>query len=89
VVIPAIIYMFSESSGLGAVVFTIWVILGSLSDNILKPMLLGRGMKIPMLVILLGAIGGMLLMGLIGLFIGAVVMSLGYQLLQIWLSMVE
>lgn len=86
VVLPVIIYMFSLLPGTQAVIFTIWVIAGGLSDNIFKPMLLGRGMEIPMLVILIGAIGGMMLMGIIGLFIGSVVLALGYQLFQMWIK---
>ncbi|WP_297097611.1 AI-2E family transporter [uncultured Draconibacterium sp.] len=89
IIIPLIIYMFSAVGGAPAVLFTIWGIVGALSDNVLKPMLLGRGLNIPMLVILIGAIGGMLLMGMIGLFIGAVVMALGYQILQLWLDDVK
>ena len=58
----------------------------SFSDGLLKPLLLGRGVKAPMLVILLGAIGGMLMFGIIGLFIGAVVLALGYTLLVAWLK---
>jgi predicted PurR-regulated permease PerM len=54
-------------------------------DNVLKPLLLGRGMTVPMLVIFLGAIGGFLASGIIGLFIGAVVLVLGYELFQEWL----
>jgi len=83
-ILPIVIYMFSVLSGGSAIIFTIWLLLGGLSDNFLKPMLLGRGMSIPMPVILIGAIGGMLLMGIIGLFIGAVVMAVGYQLLTLW-----
>ena len=49
-------------------------------------MLLGRGMKIPMLVILIGSIGGMMLTGITGLFMGAVVLALGYQIFQDWVS---
>ncbi|MEN8117727.1 MAG: AI-2E family transporter [Bacteroidota bacterium] len=86
VVLPVIIYMFSAVGGASAIIFAIWGILGGLSDNFLKPMLLGRGLDIPMLAILIGAIGGMVLMGIIGLFIGAVVMALAYQILQIWLN---
>jgi len=86
VVLPVIIYMFSVLPGTQAVIFSIWVIIGGLSDNFIKPMLLGRGMQIPMLVILIGAIGGMMLMGIIGLFIGSVVLALGYQLFQMWIE---
>jgi len=89
IIIPLIIYMFSAVGGAPAVLFTIWGVVGALSDNVLKPMLLGRGLNIPMLVILIGAIGGMLLMGMIGLFIGAVVLALGYQILQLWLDGVK
>lgn len=86
VIIPLIIYMFSQVGGSSAVIFAIWGILGALSDNFIKPLLLGRGMNIPMIIILIGAIGGMIAMGIIGLFIGAVVMALGYQLFQLWLK---
>lgn len=84
IVLPVIIYMFTIMSGTSATIFALWCILGSLSDNFFKPMLLGRGMEIPMLVILIGSIGGMMLTGITGLFIGAVILALGYQLFQIW-----
>jgi predicted PurR-regulated permease PerM len=51
-------------------------------------MFLGRGMKLPMLVILLGAIGGMLMSGIIGLFVGAVVLAIGYELMIDWLDQI-
>lgn len=86
IVIPLIIYMFSSVGGTNAVLFAIWAIIGALSDNFIKPMLLGRGMEIPMLIILIGAIGGMIAMGIIGLFIGAVILALGYQLFQLWIE---
>jgi predicted PurR-regulated permease PerM len=57
-----------------------------MSDAFLKPLFLGRGMSIPMVVILLGAIGGMLLSGIIGLFVGAIALALGYELLIDWLN---
>ena len=56
------------------------------SDTFLKPMLLGRGVESPMLVILIGAIGGAIASGIIGLFIGAVVLALGYELLVAWMA---
>jgi predicted PurR-regulated permease PerM len=55
-------------------------------DNFLKPVLLGRKAPVPMLVIFLGTIGGFISMGFIGLFIGAVILSLGFKLLQAWLE---
>jgi predicted PurR-regulated permease PerM len=83
---PVAIYVFSSSSTTVAVMFLIWAIVISGSDTFLKPMLLGRGLDVPMLVILLGAIGGMILSGIIGLFVGAVVLALGYKLFQAWLA---
>lgn len=89
VLVPVIIYVFSVASTPVAIVFMIWSILVSLSDMVLKPMLLGRGVDAPMLVILLGAIGGMLTAGIVGLFIGAVILAVGYKLLQAWIHLGE
>ena len=83
---PVIFYVFSVSSQTAAVVFAIWSVFVSISDSFLKPLLLGRGVPVPMLVILIGAIGGMMLSGIIGLFVGAVVLSFGFKLFQAWLD---
>lgn len=83
---PIIIYVFSIAETVPAVLFMIWSILVGVSDTFLKPLFLGRGMDIPMLVILLGAIGGMILSGIIGLFVGAVVLAVGYRLFLAWLN---
>jgi predicted PurR-regulated permease PerM len=86
ILLPVAIYVFSTAATLPAVLFLIWAIIVSGSDAFLKPLLLGRGVNVPTLVILLGAIGGMMLSGIIGLFVGAVVLALGYQLFMAWLS---
>lgn len=83
--IPAILIAFSIAEPAYAVIFTIYSILVAISDNFLKPMLLGKGLKTPIIIILLGTIGGMLLHGIIGMFIGAVVLAVVYQLYQFWL----
>ncbi|WP_354625219.1 AI-2E family transporter [Psychromonas sp. MME2] len=83
---PIIAYVFSVSPGTEAVIFAVWCVIVSGSDTFLKPLLLGRGVDVPMIVILMGAIGGMLMSGIIGLFVGAVVLSVGYKLLLEWLS---
>jgi predicted PurR-regulated permease PerM len=85
VLAPVVFYVFSTSSTTVAVIFMIWAILVSMSDAVLKPLLLGRGVDVPMLVILMGAIGGMITSGIVGLFTGAVVLALGYKLLQAWM----
>ncbi len=82
---PIAAYLFTVTDTTPAVIFTIYAILVSMSDGILKPLVLGRGVATPMLVILLGAIGGMLMSGVIGLFTGAVVLALGYELLVAWI----
>jgi predicted PurR-regulated permease PerM len=87
VVIPVIVYMFATGDTLTAVLFLIWNALIMVLDNILKPLLLGRGVDVPMVVIFLGSIGGLLLSGIVGLFLGAIVLALGYKLFQTWLNM--
>jgi predicted PurR-regulated permease PerM len=86
---PVIAYVFSQGSGTAEIVFTIYMLIVGASDGVLKPMLMGRGVDIPMLVILIGAIGGMILMGMIGLFIGAVIFALAYKLFGLWMAEVE
>jgi predicted PurR-regulated permease PerM len=86
IVIPIIIYLFYTADTFTAVAFVIYYIPLALMDNILKPILLGRGVKTPMAIIFIGAIGGLLSYGVIGLFIGAVILALGYELFLLWLN---
>ena len=86
---PVIAYVFSQGTGTAEVIFAIYMIIVGASDGILKPILMGRGVDIPMLIILIGAIGGMILMGMIGLFVGAVIFALAYKLFGLWISEVE
>jgi len=83
---PIIVYVYSVADPVMATVFAVWSVLASSSDVVLKPLLLGRGLDVPMLVILLGAIGGMILSGIVGLFVGAVVLVLGYELIEFWIK---
>jgi predicted PurR-regulated permease PerM len=85
VLIPAVIYVFATASVTKAVIFLVWCIIVGLMDNILKPLLMGRGVAVPVAVVFLGAIGGFMAMGIIGLFVGAIVLSVGYKLLLAWL----
>ncbi|MCG6939419.1 MAG: AI-2E family transporter [Gammaproteobacteria bacterium] len=82
-------YVFSVADTTPAVIFLVYCIIVSSSDGLLKPLFLGRGMATPMLVILLGAIGGMIMSGIIGLFVGAIVLALGYELFIAWLGASE
>ena len=84
ILLPVIFYVYSVESTLVATIFAVWSLAVSFADMVLKPLMLGRGVEAPMLVILLGAIGGMIMSGIIGLFVGAVVLALGYKLLEAW-----
>jgi len=86
VTLPAIIWAFAVKSSTVAIIFTIWSIIAGLSDAVLKPMMIGHGLEVPMPVILLGVIGGVMAYGLAGLFIGAVLLAVGYVLFVEWLS---
>jgi predicted PurR-regulated permease PerM len=80
-----IVIGFSTLGGAAATALLVWCGLIGLIDNVLKPILFGRGVDVPMLVIFMGALGGMLTMGIVGLFLGAVVLALGYELFKAWL----
>jgi predicted PurR-regulated permease PerM len=82
---PIVIYVFSTASMVTAVLFAIWSVFVGLCDNFLKPILLGRGVQVPMVIVFIGAIGGFINSGIIGLFIGAIVFVVGYQLFLAWL----
>jgi predicted PurR-regulated permease PerM len=83
---PIIGYAFTAYDTTSASIFAVWMVLAAASDNVLKPMLMGRGLDIPMPVILIGAIGGMIASGIVGLFAGAVVLSIWYKLFSEWLA---
>jgi predicted PurR-regulated permease PerM len=83
---PIAIWYFSVAEPVPATIFLIYAIIVSASDAFLKPMFLGRGVETPMLVILIGAIGGAIAMGILGLFIGAVILALGYEIFVSWMS---
>jgi predicted PurR-regulated permease PerM len=84
--IGIIIYLFSTGNSTYAIFWTTYFIISGLSDNILKPLLLGKGAMVPMLIIFLGVIGGFIMSGFIGLFVGPIVFSIGYKLFIAWLD---
>lgn len=85
VIIGLVFWLFSSFGTVGAVLWTIYFIAAGLSDNLLKPILLGKGSKVPMLVVFFGVIGGFIASGFIGLFTGAIITSIGYILFMSWL----
>jgi len=86
VVLLVIIYAFYTMGKVSAVLLTVWLVLVTASDGPMKAVIFGRGAAVPMLVIFLGAIGGFIAIGFLGLFIGAVVLSVGYKLFEAWLQ---
>ncbi len=88
VILPVLAWLWLSGDGSTVMngVITAYLILAGLTDNILKPVLLGRGVDVPMPIILVGALGGMIGMGLIGLFLGSVILGVGYRLLWAWVD---
>jgi len=86
ITVPVIIYMFATKELVPAIVWTGLLFVAGLSDNVLKPILLGKGAPVPMLVIFIGVIGGFIFSGFIGLFTGAIVFSVGYKLFVGWID---
>ncbi len=86
VIIPIAIYVFSGHELLPSLLFVAWNIPVVALDNVLKPILMGRGVDAPILVIFVGAIGGFISFGFLGLFFGAVVLVIAYDLLIVWLD---
>lgn len=86
--LPAIAYLWwaGGDSTMMSIVFTVYLLVAGAADNVLKPLLLGRGVDAPMPIILLGALGGMVSAGLIGLFVGAVILALGYVIFMSWVA---
>jgi len=90
ITIPVIAFLWwSGDSTLSNVFFTIFFLVAGLADNVLKPLFLGRGVEAPMPIILLGALGGMVTGGLVGLFVGGVLLALGYVIFMDWVASTE
>lgn len=89
VIAPAIIWYFSTNDTTAAIIFLVWMSLTLVLDNVLKPIFYGRGSSVPMLVIFIGAVGGLLNSGIIGLFIGPVILAFAYELFRYWINQGE
>ena len=84
VLVPAMIYLFWDAETTTAILFTAWSIPVILIDNLLKPLLMRSSVDVPTVIILIGVIGGLLAYGLIGVFLGPVIIALGYELFRAW-----
>ena len=88
VTLPAIGYIWwsGDYGSVEAIIYSVLIFVAGMADNVLKPLLLGRGVEAPMPVILLGALGGMAAAGILGMFVGATLLALGYQLFMSWVA---
>ncbi|MGR5165951.1 AI-2E family transporter [Vibrio astriarenae] len=86
IVAAALLWSGNDTSTLHNTIFTVLMIAASLIDNFLKPMVLGRGLAVPMPIVLIGAIGGMAAGGILGMFIGAAFLAAGYQVFMAWVE---
>jgi predicted PurR-regulated permease PerM len=86
VLIPAIVWMYFTGQTAWASVLVAFAVVAILLDNVLRPILIRRGADLPLLLILVGVIGGLMSFGLVGIFLGPAVLAVTYTLLQAWIA---
>jgi predicted PurR-regulated permease PerM len=88
VTLPAIVYVWTRGNhgNVEAILYTALLLVSGMADNVLKPLMLGRGVDVPMPVILVGALGGMAASGILGMFVGATLLALAYQMFKEWVE---
>ena len=88
VTLPAIAYLWASGNygTVEAAIYSVVLFVAGMADNVLKPLMLGRGVDVPMPVVLLGALGGMASSGILGLFVGATLLGLGYKIFMGWVE---
>jgi predicted PurR-regulated permease PerM len=84
ILLPVVIWVWTAKDVGSAVLITIYLVLVGLSDNALKPLLMGRGLSTPVLVIFMGVLGGTLAHGIVGLFVGPIILAVAWELLMAW-----
>jgi predicted PurR-regulated permease PerM len=86
ILIPCVIWLFWNDHSVWGSVLLVWSIIVGMLDNVLRPMLIRKGADLPLLLIFAGVIGGLLAFGIIGLFVGPVVLAVTYTLLREWVA---
>ena len=86
VMIPASIWLFYTGHNLAGSLFVVWSVLVCTIDNFLRPVLIRKGVDLPLLLIITGVIGGLIGFGIIGLFIGPVILAVTFTLLRAWVA---
>ena len=85
VLIPVIIWIWATKDFAVALPLTVYLLIVGLADNVLKPLLMGRGLNTPMLVIFIGVLGGMRAHGILGLFVGPIILAVTWELAMAWI----
>jgi predicted PurR-regulated permease PerM len=86
VLIPAVVWMYYSGNALWATVLLAFTLVAATMDNFLRPLLIRKGADLPLLLILAGVIGGLIAIGLLGIFIGPTVLAIAYTLLNAWIA---
>ncbi|WP_332827231.1 AI-2E family transporter YdiK [Ramlibacter sp.] len=86
VLVPAVIWLYWSGETAWGTFLLVWTVFVVTLDNILRPVLIKRGADLPLLLIFAGVIGGLLAFGLVGVFVGPVVLAVAYTLLQAWIA---
>jgi predicted PurR-regulated permease PerM len=86
VLIPAVIWLYWRGAAGWGSFLLVWSIIVLSLDNVVRPLLIRKGAHVPLLVLLAGVIGGLIAFGLVGIFLGPVVLAVAYTLLQAWMA---
>jgi predicted PurR-regulated permease PerM len=86
VLIFAVVWLYWKDTTVTATVFLIWALVVGSIDNVLRPILIRRGADLPLMLIFAGVIGGLIAFGVVGLFIGPVMLAVVYTLLIGWVT---
>jgi predicted PurR-regulated permease PerM len=89
VLLAAVVWAYWSGHGGWAIALFVWAILVSSIDNVLRPMLIRKGSDMPLLLVFFGVVGGLLAFGIVGIFVGPVVLAVGYSLLVDWVNTAE
>ncbi|HKA45486.1 MAG TPA: AI-2E family transporter YdiK [Burkholderiales bacterium] len=89
VLVPAVVWLYWSGDALWGTVLLVWTVLVGALDNVLRPILIKRGADLPLILIFAGVIGGLITLGIIGLFVGPVVLAVTYRLLESWIADID
>jgi predicted PurR-regulated permease PerM len=84
-----VVWLYWSGDAVWGTVLLVWTVLVGALDNVLRPMLIRRGADLPMLLIFAGVIGGLISFGIIGLFIGPVILAVTYRLIEAWIADID